>query len=144
VARRDAIRDKALTDLQRSEVLTLDGPFGFGNGCHGRVCLTPASAVRSPSTIWRVAQDLLDPLPAELPREPEVVAGPVTGGACCPPGGRRSPRRDQAAARVVDGRVTLREPSRPCSARRRPAGPADRRSRAGKKLAQREAGRQPG
>ena len=64
--KRDAIRDKALTDLQRSGVLMLDGHFDFGNGYHGGVYLNPHQLFRHPSTIWRFAQDLLDLLPAEL------------------------------------------------------------------------------
>jgi orotate phosphoribosyltransferase len=81
VDKRDAIRDKALNDLRRSEVLMLDGHFDFGNGYHGRVYLNPHQLFRHPSTIWRFAQDLLDLLPAELLDQTEVVAGPVTGGA---------------------------------------------------------------
>jgi orotate phosphoribosyltransferase len=79
--KRDAIRDQALTDLQQSEVLMLDGHFDFGNGYHGRVYLNPHQLFRHPSTIWRFAQNLLDLLPAELLQRAEVVAGPVTGGA---------------------------------------------------------------
>jgi orotate phosphoribosyltransferase len=81
VDKRDAIRGQALTDLQRSEVLMLDGHFDFGNGYHGRVYLNPHQLFRHPSTIWRFAQDLLDLLPGALLQETEVVAGPVTGGA---------------------------------------------------------------
>ncbi|HVC19964.1 MAG TPA: hypothetical protein VNE16_07795 [Vicinamibacterales bacterium] len=79
--RRDEIREKALHDLQRFEVLMLDGHFDYGNGFHGRVYLNPHQLFRSPSTIWRFAQDLLDLLPAELIERTEVVAGPATGGA---------------------------------------------------------------
>ena len=79
--RRDEIRDKALKDLQRYEVLMLDGHFDFGNGYHGRVYLNPHQLFRYPSTIWRFAQDLLDALPASLLERTEVVAGPVMGGA---------------------------------------------------------------
>jgi len=79
--RREEIQDKALQDLQRFEVLMLNGHFDFGNGYHGRVYLNPHQLFRYPSTIWRFAQDLLDILPASLLEETEVVAGPVTGGA---------------------------------------------------------------
>jgi orotate phosphoribosyltransferase len=75
------IREKALKDLQQSEVLIRDGHFDYGNGYHGRVYLNPHQLFRYPSTIWRFAQDLIDLLPAELVQRTEVVAGPVTGGA---------------------------------------------------------------
>jgi orotate phosphoribosyltransferase len=75
------LREKALKDLQTSEVLMLDGHFDYGNGYHGRVYLNPHQLFRHPSTIWRFAQDLIDLMPGELVQETEVVAGPVTGGA---------------------------------------------------------------
>jgi orotate phosphoribosyltransferase len=81
VDRRTEIRDKALKDLQQSEVLMLDGHFDYGNGYHGRAYLNPHQLFRHPSTIWRFAQDLIDLLPVRLVQETEVVAGPVTGGA---------------------------------------------------------------
>jgi orotate phosphoribosyltransferase len=79
--RRSQIRDKALQDLQRYEVLMLDGHFDYGNGYHGRVYLNPHRLFRYPSTIWRFAQDLIDVLPEDLVAASQVVAGPVTGGA---------------------------------------------------------------
>jgi len=79
--RRDEIRGKALQELQRYEVLMLNGHFDFGNGYHGRVYLNPHQLFRYPSTIWRFAQDLLDVLPASIVSATEVVAGPVTGRA---------------------------------------------------------------
>ena len=79
--RKTAIREKALNDLQLSEVLIRDGHFDYGNGYHGRVYLNPHQLFRHPSTIWRFAQDLIDLLPADLIQRTEVVAGPVTGGA---------------------------------------------------------------
>ncbi len=79
--KREAIRQKALTDLQHSRVLMLDGHFDYGNGYHGRVYLNPHQLFRHPSTIWRFAQDLIDVLPGHLLQQTEVVAGPVTGGA---------------------------------------------------------------
>ena len=75
------VREKALKDLQHSEVLMLDGHFDYGNGYHGRVYLNPHQLFRHPSTIWRFAQDLIDVVPTELIQQTEVVAGPVTGGA---------------------------------------------------------------
>jgi orotate phosphoribosyltransferase len=81
MSRRDEIRDKALKDLQRYEVLMLDGHFDFGNGFHGPVYLNPHQLFRYPSTIWRFAQDLIDVLPASILDATEVVAGPATGGA---------------------------------------------------------------
>src|SRR5690349_1901748 len=79
--RRADIRDKALKDLQHSEVLMLNGHFDYGNGYHGRVYLNAHQLFRQPSTIWRFAQDLIDLMPGELVQRTEVVAGPVTGGA---------------------------------------------------------------
>jgi orotate phosphoribosyltransferase len=79
--KRTQLREKALQDLQHSEVLMLDGHFDYGNGYHGRVYVNPHQLFRHPSTIWRFAQDLLDLLPVELVQRTELVAGPVTGGA---------------------------------------------------------------
>ena len=79
--RREEIRQQALTDLQKHEVLMLNGHFDFGNGYHGRLYLNPHQLFRYPSTIWRFAQDLLDVLPASVVQDEEVVAGPVMGGA---------------------------------------------------------------
>ncbi len=79
--RREEIRDKALADLQRHEVLMLNGHFDFGNGYHGPVYLNPHQLFRYPSTIWRFAQDLLDILPGFVIEQADVVAGPVMGGA---------------------------------------------------------------
>ena len=75
------IREKALDDLQRHEVLMLNGHFDFGNGYHGRVYLNPHQLFRHPSTIWRFAEDLLDIIPKSIVDQAEVVAGPVMGGA---------------------------------------------------------------
>jgi orotate phosphoribosyltransferase len=81
VTRRDDIRAKALENLQRYEVLMLNGHFDFGNGYHGTLYLNPHQLFRYPSTIWRFAQDLLDVLPASVLDQTEVVAGPMMGGA---------------------------------------------------------------
>jgi orotate phosphoribosyltransferase len=81
MTRRDDIREKALADLQRYEVLMLNGHFDFGNGYHGTLYLNPHQLFRYPSTIWRFAQDLLEVIPSSVLDETEVVAGPVTGGA---------------------------------------------------------------
>jgi len=59
----------------------LDGHFDYGNGYHGRTYLNPHQLFRYPSTIWRLAQDLLDVVPPPLAQSTEVVAGPATGGA---------------------------------------------------------------
>ena len=77
----DDARQQALKKLQEFEVLMRQGHFDYGNGFHGRVYLNPHQLFRYPSTIWRLAQDLLDVLPAELLAQTEVVAGPSTGGA---------------------------------------------------------------
>jgi orotate phosphoribosyltransferase len=81
MSRHDRIRQHALEDLQRFEVLMLDGHFDYGNGYHGTVYLNPHRLFRYPSTIWRFAQDLIDLLPSSLVAEADVVAGPLTGGA---------------------------------------------------------------
>lgn len=81
MARRDDIREKALEDLQRFEVLMLNGHFDYGNGFHGSGYMNPHQLFRYPSTIWRFAQDLIELMPADLVERTDVVAGPVTGGA---------------------------------------------------------------
>jgi orotate phosphoribosyltransferase len=101
--RRAEIRERALTDLQQSEVLIRDGHFDYGNGFHGRVYLNPHQLFRHPSTIWRFAQDLIDLLPTELVQGTEVVAGPVTGGALLA----------HTIAGLLDSRRSLTHP--PCS-----------------------------
>jgi len=101
--RRAEIREKALKDLQQSEVLMLDGHFDYGNGYHGRVYLNPHQLFRHPSTIWRFAQDLIDLLPGDLVQHTEVVAGPVTGGALLA----------HTIAGLLDSRRSLTHP--PCS-----------------------------
>ena len=101
--KRTEIREKALKDLQRSEVLIRDGHFDYGNGYHGRVYLNPHQLFRHPSTIWRFAQDLIDLLPSELVQKTEVVAGPVTGGALLA----------HTIAGLLDSRRSLTHP--PCS-----------------------------
>jgi orotate phosphoribosyltransferase len=102
VGRRDDIRQKAMEDLQRFEVLMLDGHFDFGNGYHGRVYLNPHQLFRYPSTIWRFAQDLIDLMPASIIEDADVVAGPVTGGALLA----------HTIAGLLDSRRTLTQPAR--------------------------------
>jgi orotate phosphoribosyltransferase len=101
--KRAELRDKALKDLQHSEVLMLDGHFDYGNGYHGRVYLNPHQLFRHPSTIWRFAQDLIDLMPGELVQRTDVVAGPVTGGALLA----------HTMAGLLDSRRSLTHP--PCS-----------------------------
>ena len=101
--RRTEIREKALKDLQLSEVLLRDGHFDYGNGYHGRVYLNAHQLFRHPSTIWRFAQDLIDVLAGELVQQTEVVAGPVTGGALLA----------HTIAGLLDSRRSLTHP--PCS-----------------------------
>lgn len=96
-------REKALKDLQQSEVLMIDGHFDYGNGYHGRAYLNPHQLFRHPSTIWRFAQDLIDLMPADLIQRTEVVAGPVTGGALLA----------HTIAGLLDSRRSLTHP--PCS-----------------------------
>jgi orotate phosphoribosyltransferase len=101
--RRAEIREKALKDLQHSEVLMLNGHFDYGNGYHGRVYVNAHQLFRHPSTIWRFAQDLIDLFPADLIEQTEVVAGPVTGGALLA----------HTIAGLLDSRRSLTHP--PCS-----------------------------
>ena len=102
MSRQDEVRDKALKDLRRLEILMVDGHFDYGNGYHGRVYLNPHQLFRQPSTLWRFAQDLIDVLPFELVSQTEVVAGPVTGGALLA----------HTLAGLLDGRRSLTHP--PC------------------------------
>ena len=99
--KRAELREKALKDLQQSEVLMIDRHFDYGNGYHGRVYLNPHQLFRHPSTIWRFAQDLIDLMPSELVQNTEVVAGPVTGGALLA----------HTIAGLLDSRRSLTHPS---------------------------------
>lgn len=101
LTRHDGIRQKALHDLQRFEVLMLDGHFDYGNGFHGRVYLNPHQLFRYPSTIWRFAQDLIDLLPIDVLDATQLVAGPVTGGALLA----------HTIAGLLDSRRKLTEPA---------------------------------
>jgi orotate phosphoribosyltransferase len=103
VTRRDDLRRQALKTLEESEVLMRDGHFDYGNGFHGRVYLNPHQLFRYPSTIWRLAQDLLDVLPGDLLDRTGIVAGPATGGALLA----------HTLAGLLDGRRALTHP--PCS-----------------------------
>ena len=91
------------------------GHYDYGNGYHGRAYLNPHQLFLHPSTIWRLAQDLLDVLPGELLERTEVVAGPATGGALLAHtlagllDGRRALTHPPAASRrsrYVDGELT--------------------------------------
>ena len=97
------LREQALAKLQELEVLMRDGHFDYGNGFHGRLYLNPHQLFRHPSTIWRLAQDLLDVLPGELLSRTDVVAGPATGGALLA----------HTLAGLLDARRALTHP--PCS-----------------------------
>ena len=79
--RAEDVRERALDELRRFEVLMLDGHFDYGNGYHGPAYLNPHQLFRYPSTIWRLAQDLLDVVPDQVASATDVVAGPPTGGA---------------------------------------------------------------
>ncbi len=103
VTRQNDVRRQALKTLQDLEVLMRDGHFDYGNGFHGRVYLNPHQLFLHPSTIWRLAQDLLDVLPATLIADTDVVAGPATGGALLA----------HTIAGLLDGRRALTHP--PCS-----------------------------
>ena len=101
--RRSDIREKALTDLQQSDVLMINGHFDYENGYHGRAYLNAHQLFCHPSTIWRFAQDLIDVLPTDLVERAEVVAGPATGGALLA----------HTIAGLLDSRRSLTHP--PCS-----------------------------
>ena len=94
------IQEKALAHLQQYSVLMLNGHFDFGNGYHGRVYLNPHQLFRHPSRIWRLAQDLIDVLPASIRESTQVVAGPATGGALLA----------HTVAGLLDGRRAITKP----------------------------------
>lgn len=98
--RQDELRQQALKTLQEFEVVQR-GHFDYGNGFHGRLYLNPHQLFRYPSTIWRLAQDLIDVLPSELLQRTDVVAGPATGGALLA----------HTLAGLLDGRRALTHPS---------------------------------
>jgi orotate phosphoribosyltransferase len=100
MSRRDEVRQQALKKLQDFEVLMVNGHFDYGNGYHGRVYLNPHQLFRYPSTIWQLAQDLLDVVPSDLLNATDVVAGPVTGGALLA----------HTIAGLLDGRRSLTRP----------------------------------
>lgn len=97
--RREDVRTRAMADLRRFEVV-MDGHFDYGNGFHGRLYMNPHQLFRHPSTIWRVAQDLIDVLPSTMVEQTEVVAGPPTGGALLA----------HTMAGLLDGRRALTTP----------------------------------
>jgi orotate phosphoribosyltransferase len=101
VNRLEDLRAQALNKLQTFEVLMRDGHFDYHNGFHGRVYLNPHQLLRYPSTIWRLAQDLLDVLPPPLLEQTDIVAGPATGGALLA----------HTIAGLLDGRRALTHPS---------------------------------
>lgn len=98
----EEIRRRALEDMQRFEVLMLEGHFDFGNGYHGQAYLNPHQLLRHPSTIWRFAQELIELLPMELVSQTELVAGPLTGGALLA----------HTIAGLLDSKRGLTEPSK--------------------------------
>ena len=99
MSRLDEVRHQALKKLRDHEVL-ITGHFDYGNGYHGRVYLNPHQLFRQPSTIWQLAQDLLDVIPADVLAATDVVAGPVTGGALLA----------HTLAGLLDGRRSLTHP----------------------------------
>jgi orotate phosphoribosyltransferase len=103
VTQPDEIRARALQELRRFEVLMVEGHFDYGNGYHGPTYLNPHQLFRYPSTIWRLAQDLLDLAPDSVTGSADVVAGPATGGALLA----------HTIAGLLDSRRSLTHP--PCS-----------------------------
>ena len=71
----------SLEELKSLGVLMVDSHFDYGNGYHGSVYLNPHGLFQQPGTIWRLAQDLIARMPADLVAATEVVSGPVMGGA---------------------------------------------------------------
>ena len=94
-------RELARKKLETFEVLMRDGHFDYHNGFHGRVYLNPHQLFQHPSTIWRLAQDLLDVLPPQLLEATDIVAGPATGGALLA----------HTMAGLLDGRRALTHPA---------------------------------
>ena len=99
--RLEDVRKRAQRILQDAHVL-LDGHFDFGNGYHGRTYLNPHMLFCQPSTIWQLAQDLLDVLPFDITSRVQAVVGPATGGALLA----------HTIAGLLDGRRSLDHP--PC------------------------------
>ena len=98
-ARLDDLRTRALDDLRRFDVV-MEGHFDFANGFHGACYVNPHRLFQYPSTIWRVAQDLIDTIPAQIAADAQIVAGPVTGGALLA----------HTIAGLLDGRRALTHP----------------------------------
>ena len=98
-ARHEHVRARALEDMRRFEVV-MQGHFDYGNGFHGKLYLNPHQLFQWPSTIWRVAQDLIDVMPVEFIDSTEVVAGPATGGALLA----------HTVAGLLDGRRSMAHP----------------------------------
>jgi len=94
------VRKRAQRIMQDTNVL-LEGHFDFGNGYHGRVYLNPHMLFARPSTIWQLAQDLLDVLPYDVTSRVQAVVGPATGGALLA----------HTLAGLLDGRRSLEHPS---------------------------------
>ncbi|MGH9313886.1 MAG: phosphoribosyltransferase family protein [Vicinamibacterales bacterium] len=100
MTRLEEVRTQALQKLQDSEVLMLGGHFDYGNGYHGRTYLNAHQLFRYPSTIWQLAQDLIDILPSQITMSAQVIAGPATGGALLA----------HTLAGLLDGRRALTHP----------------------------------
>jgi orotate phosphoribosyltransferase len=98
-ARHEQVRARALEDMRRFEVV-MEGHFDYGNGFHGKLYLNPHQLFQWPSTIWRVAQDLIDVMPVQFIDSTEVVAGPSTGGALLA----------HTVAGLLDGRRSMTHP----------------------------------
>ena len=81
MSRKDEVRRQALDNLKQFHVLMVDGHFDYGNGFHGKLYLNPHQLLQHPSTIWRVAQDLIEVMPSEFLEQTQIVSGPATGGA---------------------------------------------------------------
>ena len=97
--------------------VVMEGHFDYGNGFHGKLYLNPHQLFQYPSTIWRVAQDLIDVMPRGLHREgARSSPGPATGGALLA----------HTMAGLLDGRRPMTHPPYSFA----PFGDAGRRTRA--------------
>jgi orotate phosphoribosyltransferase len=80
MSRTETVRDRALEEMKDHGVVMLDGHFDYGNGFHGSAYLNPHQLLVHPSTIWRLAQELLDLIPHDLVDRADIIAGPPIGG----------------------------------------------------------------
>ncbi len=103
MTRTDDIRQRALDELRRYEVLMLDGHFDYGNGYHGPAYLNPHQLLRYPVDDLAARAGPARPGARRVTAAADVVAGPPTGGALLA----------HTIAGLLDSRRSLTHP--PCS-----------------------------